>query len=103
MPAGHFQPVEMVEQGDLARVVSAVDVVDGQLFAFRGAFQRRVEGGIDIGEAAGQQQVRAARTGFSPQAERRVAGRAGQPASQGGDGFRVAAGDEVVQQSVSGL
>jgi len=88
----------MVEQGDLADLVQGIDVVDRELLGRRGAGQSWIERRIDQRESARLQQVRAAAAGFAPQAERGVTPFAGQPAGQGGDRFRIAAGDEVVER-----
>ncbi len=59
----------MIEQGDLPNLAQRNDMVDGQLRDLRDFGKRRVERCIDIGEAAGEQQMGAPGTRFSPQAE----------------------------------
>lgn len=73
----------MVKEGDLAAFVESLHVVHGQQFGGGRPNQCRIEQRIDIGKAAGLQQVRAAATGFTPQAEGGVDLLAGQPAGEG--------------------
>ena len=88
----------MVEQGDLPGVVQLGDMVDSQLPDIRYPAQRRVERRISVGETAGLKEMRTPRTRISPQAERGLGAGSGQPTGEDGQGFHIAAGDEIVER-----
>lgn len=91
-----LEPVELVEESDLAVGIELIDVIDRQLQRVLHASQRRVAGGIVDFKTAGGEQMAFSRSRFAPQ----VAGEraAGEPGGEFGQRLRIAASDEIIQR-----
>ena len=99
--ASGFAQIDAAADPTLAGFIEGINVVDGDRFVagdVGATGQRRVGGGVDQDESAGDQQVALAGAGLAPQVQRRRAVEAGQPVGESGQRRGIVAGDEIVER-----